>query len=146
MLCRRPLSGPTTQIWSRTPRFAWILKGICTQGTDQPYSNRPQIRVQKKFVKFFFEKYLDFQKKSIVAKTHVWSQMGIRSMITYFWYVPKGYRKQHFHSLIAILKIGILIELFHPRTEVRVCSHPHLLISPHVPTGTTPRHKLPAED
>ena len=48
-----------------------------------------------------------------VAKTHVWSQMGIRSMITYFWYVPKGYRKQHFHSLIAILKIGILIELFH---------------------------------
>ena len=52
-------------------------------------------------------------KKSIVAKTHAWSQMGIRSMITYFWYVPKGYRKQHFHSLIAILKIGILIELFH---------------------------------
>ena len=48
-----------------------------------------------------------------VAKTHVWSQMGIRSMIVYFWYVPKGYRKQHFHSLIAILKIGILIELFH---------------------------------
>ena len=39
--------------------------------------------------------------------------MGIRSMIVYFWYVPKGYRKQHFHSLIAILKIGILIELFH---------------------------------
>ena len=39
--------------------------------------------------------------------------MGIRSMIGYFWYVPKGYRKQHFHSLIAILKIGILIELFH---------------------------------
>ena len=34
-------------------------------------------------------------------------------MIVYFWYVPKGYRKQHFHSLIAILKIGILIELFH---------------------------------
>ena len=112
MLCRRPLSGPTTQIWSRTPRFAWILKGICTQGTDQPYSNRPQIRVQKKFVKIFWKNIWIF-KKSIVAKTHVWSQMGIRSMITYFWYVPKGYRKQHFHSLIAILKIGILIELFH---------------------------------
>ena len=112
MLCRRPLSGPTTQIWSRTPRFAWILKGICTQGTDQPYSNRPQIRVSKKIVIFFW-KIFGFSKKSIVAKTHVWSQMGIRSMIVYFWYVPKGYRKQHFHSLIAILKIGILIELFH---------------------------------
>ena len=112
MLCRRPLSGPTTQIWSRTPRFAWILKGICTQGTDQPYSNRPQIRVSKKIVKIF-GKIFGFSKKSIVAKTHVWSQMGIISMIVYFWYVPKGYRKQHFHSLIAILKIGILIELFH---------------------------------
>ena len=112
MLCPRPLSGPTTQIWSRTPRFAWILKGICTQGTDQPYSNRPQIRVSKKIV-IFFGKIFGFSKKSIVAKTHVWSQMGIRSMIVYFWYVPKGYRKQHFHSLIAILKIGILIELFH---------------------------------
>ena len=59
---------------------------------------------------------LKIQKKNIfffVAKTHVWSQMGIRSTITYFWYVHKGYRKQHFHSLIAILKIGTLIELFH---------------------------------
>ena len=62
---------------------------------------------------FFFGKIFGFSKKSIVAKTHVWSQMGIRSMIVYFWYVPKGYRKQHFHSLIAILKIDILIELFH---------------------------------
>ena len=59
MLRRRPLFGPTTQIWSRTPRFAWILKGICTQGTDQPYSNRPQIRVQK-FSVILVGKYLDF--------------------------------------------------------------------------------------
>ena len=68
MLRPRPLFGPTTQIWSRTPRFAWILKGICTQGTDQPYSNRPQIRVSKKIVNFFLEKYLDFQKKVSLPK------------------------------------------------------------------------------
>ena len=75
----------------------------------QPASN-PSF---KKKIVIFFGKIFGFSKKSIVAKTHVWSQMGIRSMIVYFWYVPKSYRKQHFHSLIAILKIGTLIELFH---------------------------------
>ena len=63
MLRPRPLFGPTTQIWSRTPRFAWILKGICTQGTDQPYSNRPQIRVSKKIVKNFWKNIWIFKKK-----------------------------------------------------------------------------------
>ena len=53
--------------------------------------------------------------------------MGIISMIVYFWYVPKGYRKQHFHSLIAILKIGILIGLFHNPWNPYYSSEPYKL-------------------
>ena len=58
--------------------------------------------------------------------------MGIRPMITYFWYVPKGYRKQHFHSLIAILKIDILIELFHNpwNPYYRNCSVGNVIMTP----------------
>ena len=67
MLCPRPLSGPTTQIWSRTPRFAWFWRESALKGP----TNHTPTGLKFEFKKnswFFLEKYLDFQKKVSLPK------------------------------------------------------------------------------